>query len=247
MRLDKFLALATGHSRKLVHRFLRQGDVRVNGLEITDAGRQLAETDKVSFQGAIVSLAGHGYWMLHKPAGYVCANSDAQHPTVLDLLADHIDTGNLQIAGRLDLDTTGLVLITTDGDWNHRLTSPRYHCAKRYRLQLAEPLTATAQLALEQGVKLRGEAKPTRAATIETQADGSILMSISEGKYHQVKRMLAAVDNRVIGLHREAIGAIELDKTLVPGQFRPLTTAEINSVFPIALTPADPYRAPTHD
>ena len=247
MRLDKFLALATGNSRKLVHRNLRQGDVRVNAVQETDASRHLTDADQVSFQGVIVRLTGHGYWMLHKPAGYVCANTDAQHPTVLDLLAEHIDPSNLQIVGRLDFDTTGLVLITTDGDWNHRLTSPRHHCAKRYRLQLAEPLTATAQHALERGLMLRGETKPTKPATIQTQADGSILMSISEGKYHQVKRMLAAVNNKVVGLHREAIGTIELASELAPGQFRSLTDAEVGSAYSTKTLRPDTDGAAIHD
>lgn len=231
MRLDKYLAAGTGLSRKVLHRHLRAGDVSVNGATLRNAAYHLASDDKVSFLGESIQLVGHGYWMLHKPAGYVCTNTDGSHPTVLDLLADTIDPANLQIAGRLDVDTTGLVLITTDGNWNHRITSPRYHCLKRYRLGLESPLSDEQKHQLEKGVMLHGESKPTRPARVERQANGEILMSISEGKYHQIKRMLAAVDNKVISLHREAVGDIELDEKLAAGEFRELTETEIESAL----------------
>ncbi len=230
MRLDKYLAAGTGLSRSLVHRHLRAGDVTLNKLPIKAAGHIVQTGDLVSLRGELIKLVGHGYWMLHKPAGYVCANRDDQYPTVLDLLAVEIDTSNLQIAGRLDLDTTGLVLITTDGDWNHRLTSPRHSCLKRYRLQLAEPLTASAQHTLEAGLLLQGETKPTKPAQVEVLGERELRLGISEGKYHQVKRMLAAVGNHVVSLHREAIGNIQLDASLAPGQYRLLSPSEITGI-----------------
>lgn len=230
MRLDKFLASATGHSRKQIHLLLRAGAACVNSILIKDPGFHVHPEDQITLQDEVICLLEQGYWMLHKPTGVVCANRDALHPTVLDLLPEHIDTSNLQIAGRLDLDTSGLVLITTDGAWNHRLTSPRSQCIKRYRVGLAAPLSAAAQSSLENGLLLHGETHPTKPALVALISPQEIYLSISEGKYHQVKRMLVAVGNQVVSLHREAIGQIELDPSLPPGASRPLTPSEIQGI-----------------
>ena len=133
----------------------------------------------------------------------------------------------LRIVGRLDRDTTGLLLLTTDGQWAHRLMSPRHHCAKRYRVTTAEPLDDTQLTRLRDGVVLHDDPAPTRPAEARALSDTELLLTISEGRYHQVKRMLAAVGNRVVALHREAVGHIELDPDLPAGAWRPLTDAEI--------------------
>ena len=182
----------------------------------------------VTLDGELLQLPSPLYVMLHKPAGYLCANTDGQHPTVLDLLpSDLHPTEPLQIVGRLDLDTTGLLLITTDGAWNHRITAPHNHCAKIYRVQLAEPLTADAIAILERGVMLHSETNPTLPCDIEAIAPNEVRIRLQEGRYHQVKRMFAAVGNRVICLHREQVGELCLDPTLKPGEFRHLTESEI--------------------
>jgi 16S rRNA pseudouridine516 synthase len=231
MRLDKFICHSTGLPRQQVQRMVRAGNVLVNGALVKKADHKLVETDVVKIDGETVFLPQPRYLMLHKPTGYVCANSDSEHPVVLDLLNEE-DIEDLQIAGRLDIDTTGLVLITDDGAWNHRVTAPSRLCSKTYCVTLDEPLTIDAAEKLRSGVLLSGEKKPTQPAElffIDNQCN-SVRLSIREGKYHQVKRMFAAVGNHVVALHRESIGDIVLDSSLMPGQYRPLTSVEIASV-----------------
>jgi len=145
---------------------------------------------------------------------------------VIDLIPAEQRRG-LRIVGRLDRDTTGLLLLTTDGQWAHRLMSPRHHCAKRYRVTTAEPLDDAQLTRLRDGVVLHDDPAPTRPAEARALSDTELLLTISEGRYHQVKRMLAAVGNRVVALHREAVGHIELAPDLPAGAWRPLTDAEI--------------------
>jgi 16S rRNA pseudouridine516 synthase len=164
--------------------------------------------------------------MLHKPADYVCSTDDPLHPTVLALL-DMADRRDLHTAGRLDLDATGLVLVTDDGAWSHRVTSPRHPRPKVYRVELAEPLTEAAAEQLRTGVHLHGERRPTRPAQVEALSERQVQLTIEEGRYHQVKRMFAAVGNRVLTLHRERIGCVALDPGLAPGEWRPLTAEEV--------------------
>jgi 16S rRNA pseudouridine516 synthase len=190
-------------------------------------------TDSVTLDGQIIEPPRPRYFMLHKPAGYVSATVDTAHPTALELLRGEPRSLNLQIAGRLDRDSTGLLLLTDDGEWNHRLTSPARECEKVYRVQLRDPLSPQAIAQLEAGILLRGEQRPTRPArvAITDQTDRrQVRLTILEGKYHQVKRMFAATGNLVLGLHRESIGGIMLDPDLGPGEYRPLTATEVQSI-----------------
>lgn len=234
MRLDKFISNNTQASRSDVRRLIRADAVKVNGIGVRNAATQILPDDRVTLDDAAVVPAGNVYYMLHKPAGVICANRDSAHPTVLDLLnptagpATHQD---LQIAGRLDLDTTGLVLITNDGQWNHRVTSPHTACCKVYRVTLQNPFDPGTRETFTKGMQLDREKKLTRPATIEVVSPATLLLTIQEGKYHQVKRMFAATGNKVVSLHRISIGKIALDPTLAPGQYRPLTSAEIDSVL----------------
>lgn len=235
MRLDKYIAHTTGLSRKDAQIAIKKGRVRVEQTVTTSAKFVVAEhvitSAGVTLDGEPLALKGHSYIMLHKPAGYVCATTDAEHPTVLDLLPPAPANQTLQIAGRLDIDTTGLVLITSDGQWNHAVTSPNKQLGKRYRVTLAEAISADAEHSFAQGLLLNSETKATKPATLERLCDTECLLTISEGKYHQVKRMFAALGNRVIKLHREQVGAISLDPALAPGDHRPLTPSEINSAL----------------
>ncbi|MCW8994509.1 MAG: pseudouridine synthase, partial [Psychromonas sp.] len=133
-------------------------------------------------------------------------------------------------AGRLDADTTGLTLITDDGQWSHQITSPRRKCAKRYRVTLAQPLADNAVERFKEGIQLKSENQPCLPATLIRLSETEVLLTISEGKYHQVKRMFAALGNHVISLHREQIGKIELDKNLAAGEWRYLTEDEVNNI-----------------
>ncbi|MDX1605434.1 MAG: 16S rRNA pseudouridine(516) synthase RsuA [Candidatus Competibacterales bacterium] len=228
MRLDRYLSQATGLTRKQVRGLIRTGAVTVAGAPMHDPARHIDPDQAVALDGAEVATPAARYFMLHKPAGVVCATRDGRHPTVLDLL-DEPRPEALQIAGRLDRDATGLVLITDDGPWNHRLTSPRHHCPKTYLVTLAEALDAKAADHLRRGVWLERERQRCRPAEVEPLSPGEIRLTLTEGRYHQVKRMLAAVGNRVTALHRERIGALALDPELAPGAYRPLDAREIAS------------------
>jgi 16S rRNA pseudouridine516 synthase len=226
MRLDKFLAHATSHSRSETRRLLHAGRVCVNGASVRDSGLQLAATDVVTLDGEKLALQGPRYLMLNKPLGVVCATTDGAHRTVLDLLQGVERTG-LHIAGRLDIDTTGLVLITDDGQWSHRVKTPGRH-EKRYRVRTARPIEPEAEARFAAGLELRGEEdQPTRPARLQRLADTEALVWLQEGRYHQVRRMFAALGNHVEALHREAVAGIELDPALAPGEWRDLSGDEI--------------------
>ena len=166
MRLDKFIAHATGMSRQQVHRVIRSGAITVNGDATKKTDLQLCANDVVAHDDTVIKPRQPRYFMLHKPAGYICANTDGNHPVVLDLLdEDWLD--DLQIAGRLDIDTTGLVLLTDDGQWNHRMTSPSRTCGKLYRVTLQTPLKETDAEELRHGILLREERKITRPAQLD--------------------------------------------------------------------------------
>lgn len=232
MRLDRYISNATGLSRRLVHQHIKAGDVTVGGHTAKSKSLQLEEPFQVFLNGALVEPAEPVYLMLNKPEGVVCANTDSEHPTVIDLLeyfpeAFH-PTDELQIVGRLDIDTTGLVLLTTDGKWNHRVSSPNSHCDKLYRLTLSEAINDEAIAELEGGVLLHSETKLTKPCRVTRLSDTEFTIELHEGKYHQVKRMFAAVGGQVIQLHRERIGHIQLDQELEPGECRALTANEIS-------------------
>ena len=225
-RLDKFISHLAQIPRSKAKAAIKQKNVMVNELVITAFDHAIVQTDQVLLNGEPLTYLGKRYYMLNKPEGYVCANIDELHPTVFDLL-DEPNMNDFHVAGRLDIDTTGLVLITNDGDWSHKITSPKHNKFKTYLVETQEPLTETALDQLRQGVQLHNEKDLTRPAIADLLASYSLRLSISEGKYHQVKRMLAAVDNKVVELHREKIANIELDSALSSGEYRQLTAAEI--------------------
>jgi 16S rRNA pseudouridine516 synthase len=231
IRLDQFIANSSELSRKDAKRAIGRKRVSVDGEIVTSPNVKIPDTSHVILDGTPLSLPSELYLMLHKPSGYVSATRDGEHPTVLDLLpAELARRTGLHIAGRLDMDTTGLLLLTTDGQWSHRITSPRHACRKVYRVSLDRPLDTTAQKTLENGLMLEGEKHPTLPAEVHRLEDRLIELTIGEGRYHQVKRMMAAAGNHVTGLHRQRVGAITLDPALEPGQFRALTQEEIDSV-----------------
>ncbi|WBA10579.1 16S rRNA pseudouridine(516) synthase RsuA [Salinivibrio kushneri] len=226
MRLDKFLCETLGVTRKQAGRVLKSERVTVDGEVIKSGAVKVNEHEEVAFEGRPLTLSGPRYFMMHKPAGVVCSHEDAFNPTVFVLL-DEVNAEKLHIAGRLDADTTGLLLLTDDGQWSHRITSPKHQCSKTYRVWLVDPISPETAPAFKEGVMLRGEKQPTLPATLEKVGDYEALLTIQEGKYHQVKRMFAAVGNKVDALHRESIGDLVLDEHLEPGEYRPLTDEEI--------------------
>ena len=228
MRLDKFIGNNTELSRTQIHIAIKQGLVFINDNPVAKTNAQIKDGDKVVYDGKLIEERKTRYLLLHKPAGYVSANSDSEHPTVLDLI-DLPFKQELQIVGRLDLDTTGLILLTDDGQWNHKITSPKHLHTKSYLVTTADAINESAKTFFAEGVLLNGETKPTLAAELTILSSHQARLSICEGKYHQVKRMFAAIGNHVVSLHRERIGDICLDADLPPGKFRPLTSDEIAS------------------
>lgn len=235
MRLDKYLSNHSGLSRKEAKQAIKNGDVLVNYIAITDpqfsvAESQMTELQDVRLNGMRISPRGLRYYMLNKPQGCVCANTDAQHPTVIGLFCEEEDYMELHVAGRLDMDTTGLVLVTDDGQWSHRITAPKHKMPKRYTVTLQEPIATNASEVFVEGILLHNEHKRTRPAHLNVLAPHHVELTIYEGKYHQVKRMFAAIGNHVTALHRASIGDLHLDPDLQPGAYRPLTQEEINTL-----------------
>lgn len=232
MRLDKFICKSTELTRTEAKKLLKKGEVRVNGEVVKNPAFQVHENNDMTLDGQPLIARESRYIMLNKPMDFICSNVDEVYPSVLHLL--EIDKAfDLHIAGRLDADTTGLILITDDGRWSHNIISPKKDCAKTYRVWLRDDINSEQQQILieqfQQGIQLHGEKQLTKPALLNIIAPDQVLLTITEGKYHQVKRMFAAVGNKVVGLHREQIGKIKLDKSLSLGQWRFLTQTEVES------------------
>lgn len=226
IRLDKFLCDMNMGTRSQVKEFIRRGQVSVNGAVVKKPELKIQEdSDEVICQGQPCSYRRYAYYMLNKPAGVVSACRDNTADTVLDLLKGVRDR-ELFPAGRLDKDTQGLLLITNDGELAHRLLSPRHHVDKTYRVTLRQPLDPEALRRLEEGVDIGDEA-PTLPARARLLSDTELILTIQEGRFHQVKRMLLAVGNEVAALKRESFGPLVLDPALGPGEFRELTGDEV--------------------
>lgn len=261
MRLDRFLKHNCGYNGCESLALIKAGRIRINNtpaqsvaqlLNDQGVGQSLGQgmgqcmdqdLDQVTVDGERIEPKGFVYLVLNKPAGVVSARRDANHPTVLDLIsAEHfcgdldvfesIDIQQLQIVGRLDVDTTGLLLLTNDGDWNYRVTAPEHQCSKTYRVTLNSPLRPEAVPGFSEGMMLQGEKEKTLPAELVQLAEKQVLLTISEGRYHQVKRMFAASKNKVVALHREAIAGLNLLEGLAPGEFRFLSEEEKNSICP---------------
>jgi len=233
LRLDKFICKSTELTRSEAKKLLKSGEVRVNGEVAKNPAMQVHENNSIDIDGQSLTARQSRYFMLHKVADTICSNVDEGYPSVLHFL-DVDKAFDLHIAGRLDADTTGLVLITDDGRWSHNVISPKKECQKIYRVWLRNPITAEKSTALieqfSQGIQLQGESSLTKPAILtlvtDTDVDNEVLLTITEGRYHQVKRMFAAVGNRVVGLHREQIGTVKL-ADLAPGEWRYLTEDEV--------------------
>lgn len=230
MRLDRFLAESTELTRSLAKRALSRGEVTVNGEPEKKGARHVGDADRVAWLGQTLSLVGLRHVMLHKPTGVECTARRGLYPRAVDLI-DLPKAERLQPVGRLDVETTGLLLLTDDGQWSHRVTSPRRGCAKVYRATLARPLEGDeaqrAVAAFADGIQLEGEATPTRPAELEPLDARHARLTVHEGRYHQVRRMFAAIGNHVEALHRESVGALVLDPALAPGEWRRLSDDEV--------------------
>ncbi len=230
MRLDKFVCKSTELTRKEAIQCIHSGEVFVNGEVATSEATQVHENNRVLLNGDKLKARDFRYILMNKPAGTVCSNIDEVYPSLFNYL--EVDkVSELHIAGRLDADTTGLVLITDDGRWSFNITLPSNDCRKIYRVQLSQAIPAEHRQDLidqfKKGLQLQGEMGLTRPAKLDIITPKEVLLTITEGKFHQVKRMFAAVGNRVVGLHREQIGEVCLD--LDVGQWRYLSKNEVES------------------
>ncbi len=231
MRLDQYLSHNLSISRKQAQTWVKAGWVQIEGQLAQQPAQKILPGATVVARGETVVEQHPLYLMLHKPAGTVSATRDSIHPTVLDCLPKELaNTRGLQVVGRLDKDTTGLLLLTTDGQWNHRITSPTNGCTKWYKATLALPIEEDAVAQLSQGIQLHNEPKPTQPAQLQVHTPKLVTIGIQEGKYHQVKRMFAAVGNRVDHLHRFKVGALELPDTLAPGHHLFLTEEQVRAL-----------------
>lgn len=229
VRLDKFICSSTELTRSFAKKALHRGDVTCDGEIIKSSDFKVKDEHIICLNGEQLHLLGARFIMLNKPVDTLCSTIDEEYPSVLRLI-DVVKVDNLHIAGRLDADTTGLVLLTSDGQWSHNITSPKKQCTKRYLLETADPLNEQLIDTFKQGVALNNEDGLTKPALLDILGSHQARLTITEGKYHQVKRMLGAVGNKVVKLHREAVGDIELDTSLALGEWRYLTSDEIQSV-----------------
>lgn len=232
-RLDKILASQGTLSRRDVKELIKKGRVTLNGIVVRDSAVKVdLNTDTVAIDGEQIALKKHIYIMMNKPQGVISASDSENDETVVDLVPDELFRKGLFPAGRLDKDTTGFVLITDDGDFAHKILSPKNHIFKTYLARLQHELTVSDIETLEKGITLADGTilKEAKVEIVENSETPLIKIMICEGKYHQVKRMFAATGNKVIELHRSRMGELELDPQLKPGECREITPEELIKV-----------------
>ncbi len=230
MRLDKLLSECTALSRSQLRQIIKSGCVSVDGQTVTSPEQRVdSDAARVELDGKPVSYAKFCYYMLNKPAGILSATDDKKQKTVIDLFPPELKKKNLFPVGRLDKDTTGLLIITNDGEFAHRVISPKSEIVKTYHAVTEGSVDESDIEAFRQGIVL-ADGTQCLPAELEGLPDGSCLVHVMEGKYHQVKRMLASRGKPVTALKRLSIGGLKLDNSLLQGEFRPLTEKELCSV-----------------
>ena len=226
-RLDKILSATGKWSRREVKLLVKQGRILVDGRPAAAPEQKVDPAAmEITVDGADIGYRRFTYLMLHKPAGVLSAVEDKRQQTVLDLLPQELQRQGLSPVGRLDKDTEGLLLLTNDGDLTHRLLSPRYHVDKVYYARVEGPLESSDCQAFAAGMTL-GDGLECMPAGLEILGPDEALVTLQEGKFHQVKRMLAARGKPVLYLKRLSMGDLQLDEGLQPGEFRHLTAEEV--------------------
>ncbi|GGP62389.1 16S rRNA pseudouridine(516) synthase [Shewanella saliphila] len=229
-RLDQFIARRLQVSKKAVRQLLIDNKVSVDGKYAKSPDLLIDEFSHIVCNDVVLQQYEKQYYMLNKPDGVVSATVDDKHPTAVSLLVG-VELDMLHIAGRLDLHSTGLLLITNDAKWSAALMAPDNKVDKHYIVTLANPIDERYIDAFANGMYFEYEDITTLPATLTMLSSHQARVSLCEGKYHQIKRMFGRFRNPVVGLHRESIGKIVLDNTLLPGEFRLLTEAEIDCVI----------------
>jgi 16S rRNA pseudouridine516 synthase len=238
MHLEEILYTQGFGTRRVCAGLIQQGFVTIDGAPVTDPGADVA-TDGLRFtvQGSAWAYQEKAYLMLHKPAGTECSQKPSTYPSIYTLLPSPLRlrpnkgaVQGVQAIGRLDQDTTGLLLLTDDGQFIHRMGSPKHHVPKVYEVTTKHPVDPSQVERLLAGVVLDDDPKPVRAAACEATGPLQLSLTLTEGKYHQVKRMLAAVGNRVEALHRSRIGQLALPDDLAPGQWRWLDADQVEGL-----------------
>lgn len=239
MQLQDILYTQGFGTRRVCAGLSQQGFVTIDGTAVTDPSADVAVADGLRFtvQGTAWEYHDKAYVLLHKPAGTECSQKPSTWPSIYTLLPSPLRlrpnkgaVQGVQAIGRLDQDTTGLLLLTDDGQFIHRMGSPKHHVPKVYEVTVKHPLDDAQVQKLLAGVVLDDDPKPVRAAACEAVAPLHLRLTLTEGKYHQVKRMVAAVGNRVEALHRSQIGTLVLPAELAPGQWRWLTALEVEAL-----------------
>ncbi|CAM3495686.1 pseudouridine synthase [Pseudostreptobacillus hongkongensis] len=230
MRLDKFLANSGIGTRKEVKEIIKNKQIKINDIVAKKIDEKVDEDkDTITYLGNIINYTKYRYIMLHKPKGYISATEDNNHKTVLDLVSD-FKTYNLFPVGRLDIDTEGLLLLTNDGNLAHNLLSPKKHVTKKYYVELEQTIDTLDIEKIENGIELE-DGYITKKSKIELLDDKSLNISITEGKFHQIKRMFIAVNNKVSYLKRLEMGTLKLDDNLKLGMYRELTEKELKGLL----------------
>lgn len=229
-RLDKLISSQGSYTRKEAQQLIKDGMVKVDGVTVRDRGYHIdPDVNAVILDGKEFAVEKFVYLMLNKPKGVVSATNDRSQKTVVDLVPDELKKRNLFPAGRLDMTTTGFVLITDDGDFAHRILSPKNHIEKTYEARLAESVTEEQLRTVADGIVLKDgtECLPAKLKVLEGGDSPLVEIKICEGKYHQIKRMFAAAGNGVVELKRTKMGKLSLDETLAEGECRKLDEAEV--------------------
>lgn len=231
LRLDKLISSQTSLSRKEVHKLIKDSAVRVNGILCKSADFKVdTEKDKVSLNGEEINFEQYVYYMMNKPKGVLSASEDRKQKTACDLIPDEYKRQGLFVAGRLDKDTTGFLLITNDGDFAHRMLSPTKHVFKEYEVVLDKALSDDVKSRFEEGIVLKDGTK-FKPAFYEQTGENTATVRICEGKFHQIKKMFSACSYTVLELKRTKIGGLSLDNSIELGQMKKLSSDEISLIF----------------
>ena len=226
MRVDKMIANAMMDTRRNIKRNAKKGAIVINGEVVKDVSTHIdPEYDEVFYLGEFVEYYENFYIMMNKPKGYLSATEDPE-PTVLDLVDDFYKMADLSIAGRLDKDTTGLLILSTDGKFIHKVTSPNSNIEKTYEVETRDPIDESLIEAFAAGIHIKEDDYVARPAKLKIVDEKKAIVKVTEGKFHLVKRLFSNMGNEVVSLKRTAIGSLALDPYLNPGDYRELTEEE---------------------